>query len=201
MQTRQRKVRENVSRSSAGDSRLFIGVRPDRLTQHFLDGLTSQCKRQLGSDRRDRTRWTSHTNRHLTLAFLGETRDELIPPIEERLAQIADALPACSGRIVSLNPFPQQRSPLLAAELLTNPALDRLHEQCRQLMMDLGMKPERATYRPHVTLARNRRGFARFEPVMLDHTLPVDNIILYRSDTVPSGSQYVPLFEAHLRSE
>lgn len=201
MQTRQRDVEENASRQSVGGSRLFIGVRPDKRTQQFLDGLVNQCKQQLGSDKRDRTRWTSHANRHLTLAFLGETPDRLIPAIEERLARIAASLPACSGRIVSLGSFPRRRAPLLAAELLTNPKLDRLHEQCRQLMVELGMKPEGAAYRPHITLARNRRGFARLEPVMLDHTLSVDNIILYQSHQVPGGSQYLPLFEAHLTSE
>lgn len=191
MQTRKREIPEDVSR-------LFIGIRPDARTQQFLDGLTSQTKQQLGPDKRDRTRWTSHANRHLTLAFLGETPDGLIPQIEESLAQIANVLPRCSGRIVSLNPFPQRRSALLAAELLTNPDLDKLHEHCRELMMKLGMKPERATYRPHITLARNRRGFAQLDPVMLDHTMPVDNIVLYQSQTAPGGSQYLPLFEALL---
>jgi len=191
MQTRRWEVGEEVSR-------LFIGIRPDKRTQQFLDGLVSQCRQQMGSDKRGRVRWTSHSNRHLTLAFLGETPDRLIPQLEEKLAQIATTLPPCSGRIVSLNPFPQRRSPLLAAELLTNPALDRLHGQCRHLMADLGMKPESAAYRPHITLARSKRGFTQMEPVMLDHTLPVDNIVLYQSHTAPGGSQYLPLFEAQL---
>ncbi|SDZ76943.1 RNA 2',3'-cyclic phosphodiesterase [Microbulbifer marinus] len=191
MQTRNQENPEEVSR-------LFIGIRPDTRTQQFLDGLTSQAKRQLGSDKRDRIRWTSHANRHLTLAFLGETPDRLIPQIEQRLAQIATAQPRCSGRIVSLNPFPQRRSSLLAAELLTNPDLDKLHQSCRELMMDLGMKPERATYRPHVTLARSRRGFARLEPLMLEYTMPIDNLVLYQSHVAPGGSQYLPLFEALL---
>lgn len=182
-------------------SRLFIGIRPDTQSQHFFGGLVSQCKQRLGSDKRDRTRWTSYTNRHLTLVFLGETPDRLIPSIEERLAQIAAALPSCSGRVVSLHPFPLRRSRLLAVELLTNPALDRLHRQCRQLMLDLGMKPESAVYRPHITLARNKLGFARLDPLILDYTLPVDNIVLYQSYAAPGGSQYLPLFEAPLAGE
>ncbi|SHG05447.1 2'-5' RNA ligase [Microbulbifer donghaiensis] len=179
-------------------SRLFIGIRPDARTQQFLDGLTSQAKRELGPDKRDRIRWTSHANRHLTLAFLGETPDALIPRIEAKLAQIADKLPPFCARVVSLNPFPQRRSSLLAAELLTNPDLDKLHQQCRELMMELSMKPEGASYRPHITLARNRRGFARLEPVMLDYTMPLNNLVLYQSHMAPGGSQYLPLFEALL---
>ncbi|MGL6160252.1 RNA 2',3'-cyclic phosphodiesterase [Microbulbifer sp.] len=180
-------------------SRLFIGISPDTATQRFLDSLVDRCRRQLG--RSDRVRWTGHANRHLTLAFLGETPDELIPRIEVELAAIADRLPACRARIVSLHPFPKGRSPLLAAELLTNPELDRMHEECRQLMIRLGMAPEGAVYRPHFTLARSRRGFAHLAPLTLDFTLRLDNITLYRSHTAPGGSQYVPLFEAQLKGD
>lgn len=180
-------------------SRLFIGIRPDAATQRFLDGLVDRCRQQLG--RSGRIRWTSHGNRHLTLAFLGETSDELIPAIETELVAIAGRLPACRARIVSLHPFPKGRSPLLAAELLTNPELDRLHEECRQLCMRLGVTPEGAVYRPHFTLARSRRGFAHLDPLAVDFTLRLDNITLYRSHTAPGGSQYAPLLEVQLEGD
>ncbi|MCW8128280.1 RNA 2',3'-cyclic phosphodiesterase [Microbulbifer halophilus] len=182
----------------AGYSRLFIGVRPDADTQHFLDGLVGHCKRQLETGQLESTRWTSHLNRHLTLAFLGETPDGLIPRIANRLQQIAGRQPRCEGRIAFLQPFPQRRSRLLAAELLTNPELDRLHEACRRLMMELGMRPESAAYRPHFTLARNRRGFPGFEPLPADFIAALDNLVLYRSRPAAGGSQYLPLYEAQL---
>ncbi|WP_193165383.1 RNA 2',3'-cyclic phosphodiesterase [Microbulbifer hainanensis] len=179
-------------------ARLFIGVQPDAPTQRFLDGLVAQCKALSSSGKRDQTRWTSHANRHLTLAFLGETAEPMLAPLERGLGQLAAELPACSGRIVTLSPFPQRRSRLLAAELLTNPGLDRLHEGCRQLMIDLGLKPESAAYRPHFTLGRSRRGFAGFEPVPLDFTAQLTNIVLYESLMAPGGSQYHPLWEGTL---
>lgn len=183
-----------------GFSRLFIGTRPDERAQRYFDGLVSQYQAKMGAQagaRQGRVRWTSSANRHLTLAFLGETPDSLIPRIGEKLMQIASALPACSGRLVCLQPFPKKRARLLAAELLPNPALDRLHSACRQLMIDLGMTPESVTYRPHVTLARNRAGFA-VKPQELDQTMALDNLTLYRSDMAPGGSQYTPLLEASL---
>lgn len=181
-----------------GYSRLFIGVRPDDDTQHFLDGLVGHCKRQLETGQLESTRWTSHRNRHLTLAFLGETPDGLIPRIANRLQQIAGRQSRCVGRIVSLHPFPQPRSRLLAAEMLANPELDRLHEACRRLMLELGMQPESAAYRPHFTLARNRRGFPGFEPLPVDFIAPLDNVVLYQSQPAAGGSQYLPLYEAQL---
>ena len=188
--------RENDAHTDT--ARLFIGVRPDAPTQRFLDGLVAQCRTLSGAARRDQTRWTSHANRHLTLAFLGETAETLLAPLERELGQLAAGLPSCSGRIVTLTPFPQRRSRLLAAEMLTNPGLDRLHEGCRQLMIGLGLKPESAAYRPHFTLGRSRRGFAGFEPVPVDFTAQLTNIALYESVMAPGGSQYHPLWEGAL---
>lgn len=178
--------------------RLFIGVRPDGHTQHFLDGLVGHAKHLLGGGKRDSARWTSHSNRHLTLAFLGETPSHLVVSIEEKLIGIAQNTAACQGRIAALQPFPKRRSRLLAAELLTNPELDRLHEHCRQLMRELGMKPESASYRPHVTLGRNPRGFSRLEPQAIDFIMNIDNLVLYESRLAPGGSQYHPLLEISL---
>lgn len=179
--------------------RLFIGIRPDTRTQRFLEGLASHAQQMTGNDKQSSLRWISHSNRHLTLAFLGETPISLIPVIEGQLRQMGEELPACDSRIVTLSPFPQQRSRLLAAELLTNPALDRLHERCRQLMIGLGMKPESASYRPHFTLARSKRGLSRFEPLPVDFTVRLDNLVLYQSLMAPGGSQYQPLLEVSLR--
>ncbi|WP_237068272.1 RNA 2',3'-cyclic phosphodiesterase [Microbulbifer guangxiensis] len=180
------------------DPRLFIGVRPTADTQVFLDGLVNHCRQQLGQSAERAIRWTSHANRHLTLAFLGETPAELLPALEAGIVDIADRARACEARVVSLQPFPRNRSRLLAAELLPNPELDTLHRLCRELMIQLGLEPESATYRPHFTLGRNRRGFSRLPPLELDRIVTLDNIVLYQSRMTPGGSQYHPLLEAEL---
>ncbi|WP_250464009.1 RNA 2',3'-cyclic phosphodiesterase [Microbulbifer litoralis] len=191
-------MRQDRRKIPPGFSRLFIGVRPDARTQQFLDELANHCRQRWRTDRFGDTRWTSHGNRHLTLAFLGETPDGQTARIEDRLQQIAAQQPPCEARIVALQPFPQRRSRLLAAEMLPNPDLDRLHGACRRLMIDLGMKPESATYRPHITLARTRGGFAGFEPLATDFVLRLDNIALYQSHLAAGGSQYLPLYETPL---
>ncbi|WP_237060756.1 RNA 2',3'-cyclic phosphodiesterase [Microbulbifer sediminum] len=190
---------QNDGRLESGNdtARLFIGIQPDSATQHFLDGLCSHARGLLPPGR-GRTRWTSASNRHLTLAFLGETPASLIPKIESSLVQLAHIARPCSARIVSLGPFPRPRASLLAAELISNPDLDRLHNGCRDLMRELGMKPESAAFRPHFTLARNRRGFGRFPAEQLDFIAQLNHLALYRSDMAPGGSQYTPLFEVLL---
>ena len=170
--------------------RLFIGVEPDKSTQKFLDATVEHLRRM--SLPRD-TRWIGHSNRHLTLVFLGETTVPLIDEIESRLQAIASGHPALFAQAASTHPFPKQRSRLLATELLPTPELDALHRDCRQLMVDIGMRPESASYRPHFTLARSRRGFSRLEPLPASHLCRLNNLVLYQSMLAPGGSQYTQL--------
>ncbi|MFV8783083.1 RNA 2',3'-cyclic phosphodiesterase [Microbulbifer sp. SA54] len=175
--------------------RLFIGIEPDATTQRFLDATANAC-RQRGLPRG--TRWLSHNNRHLTIAFLGETAAENVEHIESRLSTIAQETPEIYVQAVSTHPFPGPRAKLLATELLPTPELDHLHQNCRQLMLDLGMRPESNSYRPHFTLARCRLGFARFPPLPTQHYCLLNNLTLYHSLLAPGGSQYTPLAKFQL---
>ncbi|WP_158681753.1 RNA 2',3'-cyclic phosphodiesterase [Microbulbifer pacificus] len=167
--------------------RLFIGVAPDRATQHFLD-ITCQHLERLGLPRD--CRWITQPNRHLTLAFLGETDAIHLEAIEDGLRKIAATLPFCHGEIVSTHPFPKVHAKMLAAELLPNPLLAKLHQQCCALMRDIGKQPERKTFRPHFTLARSRQGFTHPHPIATAFTCTLDNLTLYQSHLAPGGSQY-----------
>lgn len=170
--------------------RLFIGVEPDAATQRFLDATAAECRHQaLPRD----TRWLSHSNRHLTVAFLGETSADLLEPIEARLTEISRETEEIWAQAVSTHPFPRNKSKLLATELLPSPELDQLHQSCRQLMKDVGIRPESNSYRPHFTLARSRQGFARTQPLPTHHLCRLTNLTLYHSLLAPGGSQYSQL--------
>lgn len=177
--------------------RLFIGIAPDAATQRFLDATAQHCD---GFGLPRDCRWISHANRHLTLAFLGDTDVGKIDVIEGALREIAEHSDACCGQIVSTHPFPRQRAKMLASELLPNPELMSLHRQCSTLMQTIGKQPERKTFRPHFTLARSRSGFARIPPVPAAFTCNLDNLTLYHSLLAPGGSQYRPLLTLSLGS-
>lgn len=177
--------------------RLFIGIAPDAATQRFLDATAQHCD---GFGLPRDCRWLSHANRHLTLAFLGDTDVGKIDAVEGILREIAERSDACCGQIVSTHPFPRQRAKMLASELLPNPELMSLHRQCSTLMQTIGKQPERKTFRPHFTLARSRSGFARIPPVPAAFTCNLDNLTLYHSLLAPGGSQYRPLLTLSLGS-
>lgn len=175
--------------------RLFIGIAPDSATQRFFDA-TCQHIERLGLPRD--LRWITHANRHLTLTFLGETDAVFLETIEGLLREIAATAPTCYGEIVSTHPFPKNRAKMLAAELLPNPELAKLQQQCSTLMRTIGKQPERKTFRPHFTLARSRLGFARPQPIATAFTCRLDNLTLYHSLLTAGSSQYRPLLSLPL---
>ncbi|WP_299583285.1 RNA 2',3'-cyclic phosphodiesterase [uncultured Microbulbifer sp.] len=179
-------------------SRLFIGVRPDKKTQEFLDNLIKRYQKQLENIKSDHLRWTTPANRHLTLAFLGNTPREIIPPLRQGLIALAQKKPRFQGLIYSLNPFPRRNPKALVVELATNPSLLELHQNCNRIIGVLGITPEKRTYRPHITLARSKEGFEQSSPFRLDFSISVENITLYESTPKPQSSHYHPLLEAAL---
>ncbi|WHI49809.1 RNA 2',3'-cyclic phosphodiesterase [Microbulbifer sp. MLAF003] len=184
--------------ASKTSSRLFIGIRPPNDTQVFLDNLCARYKTKMHPETLNRIRWTSRQNRHLTLAFLGQTPSEKVLPIQKGLEEIAKNTMKFKGCISSITPFPQSNSKLLATELTHSPELLKAYEDCKRLIESLGMKPEELDYRPHITLARCRSGFSNLLTAALDHPLWLDNIILYQSNPAPESSHYQPLFETSL---
>ena len=178
--------------------RLFIGIAPDRNTQRFLDAVCAEGE-QRGMPRK--FRWISHSNRHLTLAFLGETDPAHLETIERRLTDIAAHTPPTNARIVSAHPFPKTRGNLFAAELLPSPVLSTLHQSCQALMRAIGKTPERKSFRPHFTLARSPIGFSRPTPIPADFSCELNNLTLYHSLLAPGGSQYQPLLSLPLSGE
>jgi len=184
--------------AAAEPVRLFVGIAPDGATQRFLDATRLHLQGlRLPRD----CRWIGSDNRHLTLAFLGDTEVRHLPVIVDTLRAIAAHTPPCSGQIVSTHPFPRDRAKMLAAELLPSPPLATLHGKCRDMMMTIGKQPERKSFRPHFTLARSRSGFSRLPAVPADFHCALDNITLYHSLLAPGGSQYQPLLSLPLEGE
>jgi 2'-5' RNA ligase len=133
---------------------------------------------------------------HLTIVFLGSRPDAEAQDIGELVAACADGpVEVELGDALWLSP----RRPHVLTIGLTDPT-GRLGElQARvaaALQAGIGHAPESRPYRPHVTVARVRRG-ARVRPgdVALPRvpraTLPLQSLTLYRSHPGPA-----PRYEA-----
>lgn len=135
-------------------------------------------------------------NLHVTLAFLGARPESDAETVARVLGEVARPL----GKLIVEEPvwLPARRPGVLAVALRAQrPALAELHaDLVAGLTEAIGFAPERRALRPHVTVARVRRGqrldASRVSPPPALGFVP-EALVLYRSDAVPGGVRYEPL--------
>ncbi|WP_444930553.1 RNA 2',3'-cyclic phosphodiesterase [Microbulbifer sp. SSSA002] len=181
-------------------SRIFIGIGLDEAAQNFLDQLTQQIKVEQPQTIHANTRWTLRENRHITLCFLGEVANKLLPSLKTGLTAISQSVGKSKTEIFSINTFPGNESHLIAAELVATEALEKLQLAVQRMVGAQGLPTEQRRYRPHITLCRNRLGFKGFAPIEIKYPITLDNIILYHSKPKQTGSQYIALQTTPLTS-
>ena len=130
---------------------------------------------------------------HVTLAFLGHRPDEEADPIAEALRDAARPVPRL--RLGAPAWLPPGRQRVLAVDLEDpEAACGRLQASVSDALVALGaFTPEKRAFRPHVTVARVRKG-ARVDdrvPEIADvGTFAASALTLYRSRLSPKGASY-----------
>lgn len=144
-------------------------------------------------------RWVPAKNIHLTLKFLGDVKEDLIPEIEKRLALIC-----INNRIFDINirgtgAFPNFKYPnILWIGIDESSDLKRLYEDIEESMFELGFDKEDRKFSPHLTIGRvkDRKGI---EPAIKElYTFKdtffgiteVNEVILMRSVLKPTSAEY-----------
>ena len=135
---------------------------------------------------------------HVTLAFLPDLPDHVVPAVVEELTALRPRrVPIALSGAALLGD-----GRVIAAEVARSEALDAIHLAARRALRQAGAVPETQRFRPHVTLVRLRRAEgqeARLAAAMAAlgglRSPPVDapSLTLYRSILDPEGAQYDPL--------
>jgi 2'-5' RNA ligase len=173
--------------------RLFIAIKPD---QDVLQQLAQSVSPMKTAPWAKQVRWLDSDNVHLTLRFLGNSDvnivSDLSTALESRLR-----ITAFDYAINEIAVFPSASKPAVIAALVPESTeLTRLAENLEQIVREFGYRPERKRFRGHLTLGRCRRGFPRGTMIQYPIgpiTATAGEIILYESDTRPSGAVYVSL--------
>ena len=137
-------------------------------------------------------RWTSPSQFHVTLRFLGETESAQAAEYENAIATI-DA-PAAKCVPYGLDVLPSRRSPsVLIVGLERRASLLSVYRSVSDALEAKGLEPESRKYRPHVTLAR----LGDLSPETVHHFLDTHDANELPSFTAPR----VHLFESTLRPD
>jgi 2'-5' RNA ligase len=149
---------------------------------------------------RGRMKWVRPAGMHLTLKFLGDVEEGLVPEIGRRIEMACDGRKAFPVHFYGTGVFPDLRRPRVlwigvkeGAEALieTATALD-------PLLREIGFPEETRPFRPHLTLARikeigDRQGF---KALVAQHreidagTMTANGVHLVESRLRPDGAVY-----------
>ena len=163
--------------------RLFFALWPDNRQRDRLRDVINSVAKTVEGKAVDRRNW------HITLAFIGAFPEHRIPYLLERAAGIQVEPFRLNFDRLEYWPRPKVAS-LCAATVPLE--LQALVDSLNAVMLDLGLKPEERTYRPHITVARNARPFAT-ERIAQRSIFEWSSFELVQSVSVPGGVHYVPL--------
>ncbi len=107
--------------------------------------------------------WTAPENMHVTLQFLGDTDDTLIPDVCRRVAQAAAPFEPFEMAFSQAGAFPapdRPRTVWLGVDAGAE-KLVRLQFAIQESLVELRFPREHRTFKPHLTLGRVRDGSPR----------------------------------------
>ena len=163
--------------------RLFFALWPDNRQRDRLRDVINSVAKTVEGKAVDRRNW------HITLVFIGEFPENRVPYLIERAAQIKVEPFRLSFDRLEFWPRPKVAS-LCTATVPSE--LQAIVDALNRVLLDLGLKPEDRTYRPHITVARNARPFPT-ERLAQRSITEWSGIELVESVPVPGGVHYVPL--------
>jgi len=169
--------------------RLFVGL---ELPESMRDALWDVRAGVEGAH------WQRDDQLHLTLAFIGDVPHKVMREIEGELSRVSFTPFALQLKGVGLFGKPGQPKLLWAG--VENPEpLRHLHEKIVHALGRIDVEVERRKYKPHVTLARFRRGaYARIGDWLTENetlTTPpetIEHFTLFSSQLTHQGSDYTP---------
>ncbi len=156
-------------------------------------------------------KWVIYENLHLTLKFLGNTPEVLLPKIRESLFNIVLSYEPFYIKIYTTGVFPNRRYPrVIWVGVEDSGVLNKLKRHIEDSMALLGYQKEDRGFNPHLTLGRVRsqRGIIINLINEIDNFkerdfggINVSSIKLMKSELKPKGAEYSCLYEIPLGSK
>lgn len=181
------------------NSRIFVALNiPDDAKEKLFNIIY-----QLNQDKS--LNWETKEKIHLTLKFVGDVEDELIPQIKNDLLFLEEYKTQLL-QITGFGFFFSYRVPrILWAGLKYSEELKSIAERLEDYFIRYGVEKENRPFKPHLTLMRiknnpgesfiNKFKNSKFEPISFQS----NSISLIKSELKPAGSVYTEINKYKLR--
>lgn len=175
--------------------RLFVGVRVSTQTANALAAAAEMLQRRARDAGLD-FKFVAPTSYHVTLKFLGWTRDEAVPALVDALDAAMAGVQPFRFRTARLGAFASlEKANVLWAGIEDAAAINDIAARVEAACERLGFARDKRPFHAHVTLARLSETRAVKDVVLplseqMFSESRVDGVTLFESETKPSGSVY-----------
>jgi 2'-5' RNA ligase len=187
--------------------RVFIAIDIDDGIRAALRDLQQQLQSKVDVKRSD-VKWVNPGNIHLTLKFLGETKDEQVVEVCNITKGVAGRHRSFELDVESVGSFGGKSARVLWVGVgRGSDALLRLQEDLDQQLASAGWSPEARKFTGHLTLCRVRNPkagvkLAQTSDAFRDFrlgTMSADSITVFESQLRPTGPIYTRLGDYKLQ--
>lgn len=183
--------------------RIFIALKVE--AGNTLLNMISALKSGL---KNDNIKWTNPDNIHITLAFLGDTDEKLIKPINSMLHNRCREASKFELSIRGAGVFRNMHDPrIIWTGIDPSDELIKLNDVIMNGLKELDIKLEDRPFKPHLTIGRIKHLnnsdkladlIAQFQYSEIQ-LVPVNEVILFESILLQSGPVYKPLAKVNLK--
>lgn len=168
--------------------RLFVGIKLENHITETLYKLNEKTDFQKAS-------WIIPKNIHLTLKFLGWSREESTGKIKNAVRSVTDRHKPFSITVEGLGAFPTAKKARIfwAGVNCHTKELLKIQDELEDSLQPLGFKKEKRPYHPHVTIARLRiieDVSERLNIEIPSLRMEVNELNLFQSKLTPKGAVY-----------
>jgi 2'-5' RNA ligase len=158
--------------------------------------------------RTEKINWVLDHQLHITLNFLGDTDEQIIPQIQQNLQGIASREKIFNIKLRSLGVFKSLRDPRviwIGCDKCTE--LESMKKEIDRCLALFGFESESREFSPHLTLGRIKgmhqqnqlsQLIALYKDVVIQEQT-IDKIILYESKLSAAGPEYIKIQDFYLK--
>jgi 2'-5' RNA ligase len=159
--------------------------------------------------RLERINWSPVNNLHVTLNFLGDSEEELLPEIAQGIKDIVYNQACFELTLSSFGVFKNLRDPrVIWIGCDRCPEMKQIKKKLDYSLSGFGFEPETREFSPHLTLGRMKeirqqnqlaQLITLYKDVIIQKQI-ADKITFYESKLTPAGAEYVSLYTLSLKS-
>lgn len=172
-------------------SRLFIAMPIPESTLSEIFKLKNKI-----IDKEAELRWEKNEKIHLTLKFIGEVSNEIVPLIIEQISFL-NHFEKIKFSLTEFNFFPNGYNPkILYIGLSDNEIINQMVFELNQRLFEIGIEKSEKNFKPHLTILRIKKpvskSFIKSAKSLNISSLNfiANEVSLYQSNLKPNGSQY-----------